>query len=851
LRTPYQLAGSPLTPQNKLRELAASEDFRTRRALAKNRATPPDVLILLVNDPKPRLGYLVCSRAFLDEDVAMALTSHPDLETRCKLASRRDSSEEVQLRLAQDESFHVHLALSGRPELSHHLTETLAASTEPLVRTKIAKRPDCSFDALRRLANDPEPDVCDEVARSPRTPPDILSMLARHSDPAIRVSVARRLDTPAYVRSRLLEDVDEQTRIYVAQAAYSSKDAATLSRLAAHPDETVRHMVACEGGNEAVEQLSRDENPRIRWTAFSRGVATDYDLLMGVRDPDPSVREVIVALSSPLPESVAAELVLDADHHVRMALAARPDLAPSLREVLAADADGAVRRTAARNVTAIVPPRRPTMYSRSRSRSRWIDESEMLLIARGGDSTSMQNLARNRTCTAVVRKALADSGDVEVRRILASVRSEPAVLARLLKDRDHSIELAIARNSAIALPENPRSWLSCASPVRQALAGRSDLSTDLLVGLVSDPSSLVRYAIATNVRTDEASLSALASDCDHLVRVAVAGNPNTSPATMREMLNDPASAVRETLLTRRLSQLDASSFDRLATNQYHRFLLARSSRAPRQLLNRLVSDESFLVVRRAARNRHTRPSELVPLLTHPDAVCRAIAAERVAVLSEQQAVKLAGDPSWSVREALARNPATPDVALQLLVQELTHGTKVALANHPNASAEVLDVLAQAWSHEIHGPVAYHPRASTAALDHLARDGNNATRVAVARNLNTSAKTLTKLSRDKVAWVRRAVADNLRTHPSVLQRLASDESELVREAVARGPQTKPATLEQLSSDPIARVRAAVAVNPRTLPPTLARLVADTDSLVHRGLAKNPNLSPEERVLSALY
>lgn len=852
--TPRQLARRTTTSSACFRTLVELEDFSVRKALARNRSTPDDVLLRVLADPHPRVGYLVCSRATLSEVVAIALASHPDIEVRCHLAVRRGLSEAVQRLLAHDKIVHVQYALLKCEQLSEQVSNTLANASEPLVRIALAKRPDCSVAALTQLADDSDPGVCREVARSTRVPSAVLSKLSQHSDIWVRVAVAQNTTSPASARDRLGRDVDESVRYCAAYAAHQVQDSGSLSQHVNNRDDGFRWIVAVSGNAESVAPLLHDKSPRVRWSAVTRGFATLDDLLALARDSDPMVRFSLAGLPTALPDAVSAILLADPDSRVRASLAGRADLGPATLLSLTQDEDMYVRRVArlgdpdgdeSRQLKSNETP------SSARARSNRITEADMLQIARSGEAASMRHLARNRVCTDAVRVVLAASDDVEVRTILAASRtSKPALLTELLRRHDDLVDRTVAGNILVPLPEHPRSWSSCSFTVRQSLAARKDLSDELRVQLASDVSSLVRLAVATNPTTGPAILALLAADVDHLVRAAVARHRCTSTSTLRGLVDDPTYEARGTL-SRRLDRLDADALSRLATNDQCRLGLARSKNSSPHLLSLLLADDSHMVVTETAKNPRTPARALTPLLSHPSSAVRWQATKRVTSLSEEQALLLASDASWTVREGLAQNPIAPTCALDVLAREDTLSIRLAVARHPNASDEALDSLARVWNHQIHSAVADHPHASAPALDHLARDRNASTRAVVARHANTPTSTLGRLARDKRDWVRAAVAENPNTDPRTLRRLAGDKSQWTRATVGRNRRTGLAVLEVLASDAAADVRAAVAGNERTPLKLLIHLAADADSIVHRSLAKNPNLPAEERVLSALY
>ena len=729
------------------------------------------------------------------ESAQLSRTAHPDVQARIQLAKRHDLVESAQRRLACDPAVQVQLSLLQRRTLSEGVSLILAQATEPLVRMAVARRTDCPVGILAMLANDGDPGVCREVAQSSRVAPDVLAMLSEHSDVAVRSAVAQNTRSSRSARSLLGRDVDETVRHRAADAARTVHDVEMLSQLARNPDAGIRLMVALAGDSGSAVPLLHDNDPRVRWSAVDRVVGTCDDLRAVAHDSDPMVRLALARSSSVLSDEVAVRLLADSDARVRVNLARRPDLSPSIRSRLAEDVDLHVRRAAEHPRThrdTLPHPKSKTTRSSGRARSKRITETAMLEIVRSGDIRSMRRLVQNRACTNTVRLALAESDDVGVRRLLAaSRRSEPTVLSLVLNRPDDLIDSTVATN-AVRLPVHPRSWLSCSFSVREALARRRDLSDELRTQLAADASSVVRLAVATNPTTGPSILELLASDVDHLVRAAVAGHRNTSASILRGLVDDVTYETRRTL-TGRLDQLGANGLSKLATNGDFRLAVARSKHAPSGLLRRLLADDSHVVASAAAENHGTRPSALYTLLPHPSSVCRQHAVKRVTRLAKGRALLLAADPSWTVREALAQNPIAPVEALDVLAREETFAVRIAVARNPNTSAESLDSLRSSG---------------------LSRD-----------------------ERDRVCI---ALAENPRTLPITLQHLAADANQSIREAVARHQSTSDAELILLAADPVAAVRAAVAGNERTPSDILIRLAGDAHDVVRRSSAANPNL-----------
>lgn len=809
--TPRQLARRADATATEFRVLAESEDFSVRKALARNRSVPDDVLLEILTDDRARIAYLVCSRARLSAAVGKALARHPDNEVRCHLAQRADLPEAIQRMLARDKVVHVQYALLKRQLLSDDVLTVLARHSDPLVRNSVAKRPDVPAAALSMLALDTDPGVCRVVSTSNRAPTSVLDHLAEHPDTSVRVGVAQNARSSSATRVLLSNDPDEEVRYSAMYQAYLAKDAAPLAAHVHHPDVGFRWTIAGGGDAESVTALLRDVSPRVRWTAAARGFATPAQLMALARDHDPTVRDLVAGLAT-LPSKVVTLLAKDTEASVRTTIATRTDLSSLVRTRLLNDEDNQVRWFAGRPShpdapQAVATTRRSDDATKS-PRSRALTEAEMIRIVESGETTRLRRLAKNTALTHAVRLRLTDCDDFEVRASVASSRlSSEDVLAQLLLRHDSSIDRLVARNTSVPLPKHPRTWPACAVPVRQDIAARQDLDTTLISALSTDVSPLVRLEVATNRSTPSDVLRRLASDDDHMVRAAVASNPHTPTAALRQLASDPTYETRMRL-TKRLRHLDSSTRRQWSTNHRARHALAKSPLTPRDLLLQLIEDDSQTVAAEAAQNYSTPAPAVELLLNHPAVACRHHAARRATSLSDEQALALARDPSWWVREAIAQNRVTPTCALDVLLPEKTLSIRVAIAWHPNASTDALDLLAHVWSHQIHSGVAYHPRALPSTLDHLARDRSVWTRRTVARNSNTAISTLGRLGRDRSEWVREAAAANPHTHVGTLRRLASDSAPRVRAAVAGNPLASGPLLERLAQDPEPEVRAAL-------------------------------------------
>jgi hypothetical protein len=164
------------------------------------------------------------------------------------------------------------------------------------------------------------------------------------------------------------------------------------------------------------------------------------------------------------------------------------------------------------------------------------------------------------------------------------------------------------------------------------------------------------------------------------------------------------------------------------------------------------------------------------------------------------------------RRIAARNPHTPQPALELLAADPDRGVRLGAARNPSTAPHAFERLAADPAPDVRQLVARNPGTPTHILQRLAAGPSKDVRWTIARNPHTPLETLGRLARDRHRVVRQGVARNMGTPPQLLELLASDQHRAVRLAVARNPLTPLQALLHLSDDEDAAVRAAVARHP---------------------------------------
>lgn len=318
------VAEHPGLPAELARHLAARPDLRIRDALARNEATPPDVLAtLLATGGSPPVER--CSRCEElprdcgDHEVAVRAVrattlqnpstpaagleeflDSPDVWVRAALARRPDLPDGVHRRLAADPDRLVRREAAANPAVGEALIHALAADPDRSVRTAVTANPALPMPLLRRLA--PAVRLGTELwPRVAAASPEELDDLARSTTAQLRALAAAHPDLPADLVATLADDTDP----------------AVVRRLAAHPALSPARLraLAERHGPALHSSLAGHPNcPPDLLHAMAGTAAPGHDTLLAIaRHP------------AAAPETL--RLCLDAlDERVRSAAAANPSL---------------------------------------------------------------------------------------------------------------------------------------------------------------------------------------------------------------------------------------------------------------------------------------------------------------------------------------------------------------------------------------------------------------------------------------------------------------------------------------------------------------------------------------------
>ncbi|GLZ78536.1 hypothetical protein Afil01_33430 [Actinorhabdospora filicis] len=431
-----------------------------------------------------------------------------------------------------------------------------------------------------------------------------------------------------------------------------------------------------------------------------------------------------------------------------------------------------------------------------------------------------------------------------------------------------------------------------------SVAGRPDLSGDMIAGILAEDDFWLTHSLALNRTLPDRFRIALAGHADPGIRAAVATAAERWPHGLFERLADDG----DPLVRRRLAENEHGPDDlraRLARDPDPSVRAALAqwwTRAPESVRRLLLTDADDEVRAAACATYYRRlphpvpPADLVPALL-ADPVTRA-GAVRHCSLDGDVAHRLATDPDPAVRKAVAAHPelrppirdllatdGDPGVALAIFARRdtpealratvHTRLTAETPPSPPDASDEALmDWLsAEAARHELAGlrlpwvtadplPHVDSPyacfRASAArsgdlpawAVTALLADEESAVRTTMAVNssIPVDSGTAERIDRDhrpqkRTRW---RPADTLALPVEVLRRLAHDPDPRMRQLTPRDPELPSHLADALAADSDDGVRLAIASHPGLRPETLTRLLGDPAESVAEAAASHPAL-----------
>lgn len=309
-------------------------------------------------------------------------------------------------------------------------------------------------------------------------------------------------------------------------------------------------------------------------------------------------------------------------------------------------------------------------------------------------------------CPPDVLQTYERSDHATIRRIVARHPMSPSeILARLAQDADLDVRRAVAANPAAPLSALERLVFDSDQEVRVQVAAHPALSMRLLQVIATDTDE-VRLALAQRSALPSALVAQLGRDASNQVRLVMAKRPDATADLLMALACDPCPEIR-------------------AAAAHHQ-------RLPHEGFARLSADRNASVEVGLAASRFAQP-ELITRSAHGGyvAMMQAAAANpylpRAAIMEILERLTKDADPQLSpgevaLAEGLACNPSTPPSALRALTSLNDPRVRRAVARHPATPGNALEVMA----HDVEASatwrdIARHPRTPLACLENLAAE----------------------------------------------------------------------------------------------------------------------------------
>lgn len=228
-----------------LEKLADCDEPNVKLSVAKNRLTPPAVLVSLSKASDPKLLGVIAENPATPTETLGHLAQSKDWFVRCGVAGNPSAPPSALLILAKDKD-----AIGG---------EYIRKSVAGNVKTPTA--------AFVFLAKDKDWQIRLTVAKNATTPEDVLENLATDKEYSVREHVARNISAPSSALEVLSLDKHDNIKVCVAKNIRSSSD--TLTRLASDRYIATRREVASNPATprSVREMLLNDAEQQVRAAA--------------------------------------------------------------------------------------------------------------------------------------------------------------------------------------------------------------------------------------------------------------------------------------------------------------------------------------------------------------------------------------------------------------------------------------------------------------------------------------------------------------------------------------------------------------------------------------------------------
>ncbi|PHM10468.1 hypothetical protein [Nostoc sp. 'Peltigera malacea cyanobiont' DB3992] len=653
------IAGDLYSPIYLLEQIAA---LGTQNAhLAKNPATPPEILVQLARQPveKP-INNVKPAKPVKPVVVRQIVLNNPSLPTLERyrllivLEQEREIAEANQL-------------LANRLNSSYGLAQIVETGDQ---NTKIiaAGSKKTPIPILEQLAKDSDATIRQVVCQNPNLPLPILLDLTQDENVNVRLILVRHRSSQIEILKRLAQDESDWVRAEI--AANKNTPVEILTQLA---QDSSRRVCGTLTGNqntpvEVLEFLGVEKKLASAYNRKTPGNALAAVVEDTLKRDSRTQKEVFEYLlrnleGSQMPASTLEKLSTNTTSWIRSDVAHHRNTPLSALEKMIDDTYEPVLWGIARN-----PNSSPQLLERLLNKHD--EEVTGAMVERNEIPVNlMERLLENKS--QYVREVVASSHNLppELMAKIIATESEEPVLISLARNPNLTPELLTQfiqhsnANVRTALVRHPNlteaHWQQLAQdralPVREAVAVSGNVPAQVLELLSTDEKVEVRLKVARNSRTPESALVALTRDEDLTIRAAVATNPNLPSAQLEQLAQDEKVEVRRAVAQNpnTPAAVRASLQDLVIQPTARQTQTSPTLRGLSRLYNPQTDDLATVLSEYAESDV---PFVRFVTLLHP--------LTSVEVL--QQGAQSA---SWLERYAVADNPATPTEIKQQLAED--------------------------------------------------------------------------------------------------------------------------------------------------------------------------------------
>ena len=892
------VAQNPFAPEDVFMKLAADDEFRIRFAVARNPGVSADVLAVLMEGGDSQIKAAIAEHLNATEEILLELFStHRDVIQKrdnlpASVLERFFREATANTLLGEHEYLYLLLKQSNTPAwilaefanvdlealknqilayydfpISSELSEELFEDGTSFL-VYVAKHPQVSAEILEMLAKYPIAKVKLAVAQNNKTYEKLklglLEELAVHPKENIRLELAKDINTPVHILEKIGRFEFYQTKllreISKVLASESTVDGRSFKSSGDLVMSQLKHNILSPAGIyiDVESWMEIIETPEILQVLESKSglnsVKKELFSIMNNLRPEwikilpnlsnDSIREFIEQFRDVL-DLINWE-VKSCGRSVALAIVGNPKTPVNLRKYL---------------TNQLFRPSLPLRYERSDcdvllalaynpqiSEIEQIENFQKVIVENPNYATQ---IARDARTPFNVLEKLLERGIGK--KDIAKNPATPQYILRKIADEAGTYWWEI-------LAENTNTPIDLLFRFLKGKLDKRFHSGESIVDLViSNPSFpfLERYRLLLEKKNEEITaqvnefmarrsdspfaLAQVVNNGDHNSKITLARNSKAPGSIIQRLVKDDDDFICR--LAAENPNLPFSTALELARNSsvgvklslIGQIYFGNTPPTSPQILEILAEDESERVRAAVAAYSHT-PVEILVRLANDSS--REVKSKLIANLNTPVEVLT----RLGLEENLVnqRNPNTPGIVLAHAVRNMNSKSLIDFIKHPVPGSqmlpETLAKLANNEDKEVRYLVAYHRNTPATALQQLAEDSYELTVFAVAKNLNTPPETLEVIAARTGFNDYFDIVINPNVTPRILAQIVvssckSGINNRVLETIARKPDTPIEALEILAR------REFISSKPDS-----KSLFSTTDDSVVQGLVYNPSLTP---------